>query len=643
MNDDGAVADGSGGGGRRAWKLSNGSAASLDDRTSSRHHQPGSGERERSYGGDEREASPGPRLPEPSSHSSNGGHRDGPDDTDLSGRLVGDRYQLIERLGQGGMGTVWRAHDGVIARDVAVKEPRLPAHIPHEERVLMFARLEREARAAAQIDHPSVVGIHDVVTVNGQPWVVMELVRGQSLADVLAEGTLAPEEAARIALPIAGVLAAAHAQRVLHRDVKPSNVMLGPSGRIVLTDFGIAHIEGETSLTQTGAMIGSPEYTAPERVLGQIPGPPADFFSLGVLLYTALEGFSPFRRQQTQATFQAVLHAEPQQPLRAGALADLVLRLLSKEPQDRPTGGEITTVLERAANPRPPLSLPGSQDATTDNAPDSAPDNDDRSRGWASGGEANRTQPADGSPGRRRLREAVRRGVSRGGPLTHPAVSTLTASLVTGAIVSATMWPEGDAEDGASDAPGDKKQTPAASSEVPKGWEKHKQIGASIALPADYAVEPRPYANTGPGKDTGPGADETQHVGFRQNKDQFDGQLIILRGEGLPEPKTPTGERAAYWHERYTTNDDFAEQLATLSDTEVNGQKSKVLTLTYDPGNGELWRKKELFYNHKGEMWRILVDRKVDSVEDSSSDQFFEKAISTFQPDGGRTGDSQKN
>ncbi|MBI0377469.1 serine/threonine protein kinase [Streptomyces albiflaviniger] len=274
-----------------------------------------------------------------------------------SGRLIGGRYQLVSRLGHGGMGTVWRAHDQIVDRDVAVKEPRVPDHLPERERQTVYQRMEREARAAARIDHPSVVTVHDVVVENGRPWIVMELVRGQSLGDRLMEGTLDPREAARIGLAVLGALAAAHEAGVLHRDVKPDNVLLGRSDRVVLTDFGIAQIEGEQRLTETGGFVGSPEFIAPERVLGQRPGPESDLWSLGVVLYAAVEGMSPFRRSHAPATLQAVLGSEPQVPARAtGPLATLIMQLLRKDPAMRPAAPEVRQALEAAA--REPQSVP---------------------------------------------------------------------------------------------------------------------------------------------------------------------------------------------------------------------------------------------------------------------------------------------
>lgn len=276
---------------------------------------------------------------------------DAPGDPSV-GRLIGGRYQLLERLGHGGMGTVWRARDQVVDRDVAVKEPRVPDHLSERERERVHLRMQREARAAARIDHPAVVTMHDVVIEDAKPWIVMELVNGQSLADRLRDGTLDVREAARIGLAVLGALSAAHEAGVLHRDVKPDNVLLGRGDRVVLTDFGIAQVEGEQGLTETGAFVGSPEFIAPERVLGRHPGPESDLWSLGVVLYAAVEGMSPYRRSSTPATLQAVLSAEPQMPARgSGAFGTLVMQLLRKDPAMRPDATEIRQTLESVSQP----------------------------------------------------------------------------------------------------------------------------------------------------------------------------------------------------------------------------------------------------------------------------------------------------
>jgi len=273
-----------------------------------------------------------------------------------TGRLIAGRYRLLGKLGHGGMGTVWRAKDETVDREVAVKEPRVPDHLPERERANAFERMRREARAAARLDHPAVVNVHDVAVVDGQPWIVMELVTGRSLGDALQEGTLDARDAARVGLQVLGALEAAHAAGVLHRDVKPDNVLLGRHDRVVLTDFGIAQIEGETNLTDTGGFVGSPEYIAPERVLGQRPGPASDLWSLGVVLYAATEGVSPFRRSNTPATLQSVLNSAPAPPTSApGPLADLIAALLAKDAASRPNAAQVRAALESVANPPAPV------------------------------------------------------------------------------------------------------------------------------------------------------------------------------------------------------------------------------------------------------------------------------------------------
>ncbi|KUF17723.1 serine/threonine-protein kinase [Streptomyces silvensis] len=280
-----------------------------------------------------------------------------------SGRLVGGRYRLLSKLGHGGMGTVWRAKDETVDREVAVKEPRVPDHLPERERANAFERMRREARAAARLDHPAVVNVHDVVVEDGRPWIVMEFVQGRSLGAALRdEGTLGARDAARVGLEVLGALEAAHAAGVLHRDVKPDNVLLGRHDRVVLTDFGIAQIEGETNLTDTGGFVGSPEFIAPERVLGQRPGPASDLWSLGVVLYAATEGVSPFRRNNTPATLQSVLNATPAAPASAqGPLADAINGLLHKDPAHRPNAARVRALLEDAVKPPVPPQPPATQ------------------------------------------------------------------------------------------------------------------------------------------------------------------------------------------------------------------------------------------------------------------------------------------
>ncbi|GHD36479.1 serine/threonine-protein kinase [Streptomyces galbus] len=255
-----------------------------------------------------------------------------------SERLVAGRYRLLSPLGEGGMGTVWRARDEVLHREVAVKEVRAPAGLPAPDVERMYARLEREAWAAARVAHRNVVTVYDVATEDGRPWIVMELVRGVSLADVLdAEGPLSAPRAARVGAEVLAALRAAHAAGVLHRDVKPANVLLSNDDRVVLTDFGIATVEGSSALTMTGEVIGSPEFLAPERALGRTPGPGSDLWSLGVLLYAAVEGTSPFRQDTPLSTLRAIVDEELPAPRRAGPLAPVIEGLLRKDPAERLT------------------------------------------------------------------------------------------------------------------------------------------------------------------------------------------------------------------------------------------------------------------------------------------------------------------
>jgi serine/threonine protein kinase len=257
-----------------------------------------------------------------------------------SERVIAGRYRLLSPLGEGGMGTVWRARDEVLQREVAVKEVRAPAGLPTSEVERMYARLEREAWAAARISNRNVVTVYDVAMQDGRPWIVMELIRGIALSDLLdAEGPLAPQRAAHIGAEVLAALRAAHEAGVLHRDVKPGNVLMANDGRVVLTDFGIATVEGSSALTMTGEVIGSPEFLAPERALGRTPGPESDLWSLGVLLYAAVEGNSPFRQNTPLSTLRAIVDEPLPVPRRAGQLAPVIEGLLAKDPAER-TGAE---------------------------------------------------------------------------------------------------------------------------------------------------------------------------------------------------------------------------------------------------------------------------------------------------------------
>lgn len=271
-------------------------------------------------------------------------------------RLLAGRYRLVEQLGRGGMGVVWRAVDGVLHREVAVKVLRVLSDASPQELEKLRTRMRREARAAARIQHTGVITVHDVAEEDGRPAVVMELVDGPSLADVVAErGPLDPRKAASIGAHLLDALDAAHQAGVVHRDVKPANILLGPHGRVVLTDFGIAGLDApgdgaDTSLTLTGHVVGSLDYLSPERAQGLEPGPAADIWSVGMTLYTAVEGRAPFHRGSAFATFTAIVNEPLPASRRAGPLAAVLETLTHKDPRRRPGAAQARDLLTAIAN-----------------------------------------------------------------------------------------------------------------------------------------------------------------------------------------------------------------------------------------------------------------------------------------------------
>ncbi|MFF3209388.1 serine/threonine-protein kinase [Streptomyces sp. NPDC002886] len=280
------------------------------------------------------------------------------DSSEAGRRLIDGRFELARPLGSGGMGTVWRARDIALDREVALKEVRPPDPATAAAQpglvVQLRERAVREARALARLAHPNVVTIHHIVEPepgsDGHPWIVMELVRGGSLADRLEGGPLPVADVLRLGLDLLSALRAAHAEGVLHRDVKPANVLLRPNGSAVLTDFGIAALHGATGLTSTGALIGSPEYIAPERARGAEGLAASDLWSLGMLLYVAAEGVHPLRRATSLATVVAVLDEPIPAPVRSGPLGPVLERLLVRDLSVRPDAEELEALLRGASS-----------------------------------------------------------------------------------------------------------------------------------------------------------------------------------------------------------------------------------------------------------------------------------------------------
>ncbi|WP_435188306.1 serine/threonine-protein kinase [Streptomyces sp. bgisy126] len=434
-----------------------------------------------------------------------------------AGRLLGGRYRLLERLGAGGMGTVWRARDEVVDRDVAVKEPLVPEHFSASERRTAHQRMRREARAAARIDHPSVVTLHDVVVEDDRPWIVMELLRGRSLAEVLDEGTLDPREAARIGQAVLSALQAAHEAGVLHRDVKPGNVMVCRHDRVVLTDFGIAQVEGEQKLTETGSFIGSPEYLAPERVLGRRPGPESDLWSLGVTLYQAVEGVSPFRRRTTPSTLQAILLAELPPPQRSREMTALITGLLRKEPETRLTVQAARPLLNAlAAPPAPPA--PVRTPTVVANA------------------------PSDGPPAPLPVR--LMRGRYGVGA---------AAAVVLVLVVTLVLRFTGDGP--------------------PEGWKRYDEyrMRLSAAAPADWTIAVEDQLNK----------DEGAYRGTRYTAPKGDVWLLVDRKEGTTETPRATAERWKREHESASPPAGGTASVATVESTTHQGRDAAVITETY--------------------------------------------------------------
>jgi serine/threonine protein kinase len=256
--------------------------------------------------------------------------------------LIADRYRLLEPVGTGGMGRVWLARDEMLDRDVAVKEFVPPEWMTDGEKNKLRTRTLREARSAARLNHPHVVHIYDVVHAEDLPWIVMEYVPSRSLYQAIGEdGPFSPSDAARIGLDVLDALTAAHRAGVLHRDVKPHNVLIGHDGRVVLTDFGLATFVDDGSVTSPGLIVGSPQYVSPERARDGASTVESDLWSLGATLYASVEGRSPYARGSAMGTLIALANDEPDPPVLAGTLTPVLMGLLRREPADRLTGDEV--------------------------------------------------------------------------------------------------------------------------------------------------------------------------------------------------------------------------------------------------------------------------------------------------------------
>jgi serine/threonine protein kinase len=282
--------------------------------------------------------------------------------------FLAGRYRLLQSLGQGGMGRIWLALDEALHRQVALKEVVPPDGVTAADLEEMLPRTLREARTAARLNHPNVVRVYDVILSEGAPWIVMEYLPSRSLYQVItADGPMPPAQAAGIGLSVLAALRAAHAVGIVHRDVKPGNVLIADDGRVVLTDFGLARTLGHPSITRTGVILGSPAFMAPERVAHDATGPESDLWSLGATLYFAVEGRSPYERASTMATLAALATEDPPRSRRSGALWPVLEGLLRRNPAARWDAGRAEKALRRIAGGsrapktpprRPPRTIP---------------------------------------------------------------------------------------------------------------------------------------------------------------------------------------------------------------------------------------------------------------------------------------------
>ncbi|GHD94476.1 serine/threonine-protein kinase [Streptomyces naganishii] len=411
-----------------------------------------------------------------------------------SERLLAGRYRLGDVLGRGGMGTVWRAEDETLGRTVAVKELRFPANIDEDEKRRLITRTLREAKAIARIRNTSAVTVFDVVDEDDRPWIVMELVEGKSLAEVIREdGLLEPRRAAEVGLAVLDVLRSAHRQGILHRDVKPSNVLIAEDGRVVLTDFGIAQVEGDPSITSTGMLVGAPSYISPERARGHKPGPAADLWSLGGLLYAAVEGTPPYDKGSAIATLTAVMTEPLGEPKNAGPLRDVIHGLLNKDPDKRLDDAGARAMLNavihapdpKEAEPEPPADA--TRVVPLPARPDSRDEPGKAARSGAPGGGGKRGEEAG-----ERLRGALR----------SVRKAAVAAGAATSAAASRTKPAAGGAGSGAVGAAGAAGAGTSASVAAPAAKPSPASSSPSVSPAApDPAVAPVDASAGRTGKD----------------------------------------------------------------------------------------------------------------------------------------------
>ncbi|GHD94482.1 serine/threonine-protein kinase [Streptomyces naganishii] len=543
-------------------------------------------------------------------------------------RVIAGRYRLEARLGRGGMGVVWRATDQLLGRRVAVKELPLDDTLSAEDARLQRDRTLREARAVAQLRHPHIIVVHDVVEDDERPYIVMELIDGGSLADrIAAHGPVDVAEAARIGVALLSALRTAHAAGVLHRDIKPANVLMeSGTDRVVLTDFGIAQVAGATTLTETGSFVGSPEYTAPERMSGTRTGPESDLWSLGALLCTALSGASPFRRDSLGGILHAVVVDEIRPPAQAGPVLPVVRGLLQRDPQRRLTAAEaermLGAFLESGRTPQPPARYTQTQRdvprpaAPAATAPRATPDG-----------------PEPGAPARTSTRGVLvaallvaamagagvsaaallMQGDGNGGPAptSSPAGTGVHSPGGTAASRSASSpAPHSPSASSASRAaaPASSSSSSGPGPTAPSGYHLVRDpAGFSVAVPDGFTRSPQGerifYLSPG----------ETFRLGIKIAEPGAGGPLGVMRRADAAGPDTNPG-----YHDGRVTSATHGGHPAALWEFSWNGYSAaEGPRHTYD-----------LCWDQDGRMYDVWVSAPVGKVREAK--EYFDVALDTF-------------
>jgi serine/threonine protein kinase len=549
-------------------------------------------------------------------------------------RVIAGRYRLEARLGRGGMGVVWRATDQLLGRQVAVKELPFDETLSAEEARLQRDRTLREARAVAQLRHPHIIVVHDVVEQDERPYIVMELIGGGSLADRIAAcGPVDVAEGARIGIALLSALRTAHAAGVLHRDIKPANVLVeAGTDRVVLTDFGIAQVAGATTLTETGSFVGSPEYTAPERMSGSRTGPESDLWSLGALLCTALSGASPFRRDSLGGILHAVVVDEIRPPEQAAPILPVVRGLLERDPDRRLEAAEaerlLRAFLESGRTPQPPSRYtPTQRDVPRSAVPATPP-------------------PPSSSEAAAMKSEAPARQSTRG-----VLVAALLVAAMAGAGVSAAALLMNDGGNGgdtpASSAPG----TSAGPSGSPSASTAPR---SSAPSPSDTAAA-TPSATVTVTRPASPAAGgRTAPSGYHLAQDPSGFSVAVPDGF----TRSPQGERVFYVSpgETFRLGIKVADPgaggpLAVMRRADADGPTTnpgyhdgQVTAMTHDGHPGALWEFSwngfsaaegprhtyDLCWEQDGRMYDVWVSAPVGKV--SEAKEYFDVAVDTFAP-----------